>query len=339
MIEKIISGYCILNIYNNVIYASRGYKIYKSIDEGKIWKLDGVVDDFKFSNLARTRLSARLFRAEITDLLVLKNRNRILIAKKGIFVAKENSKEYKKTFSVPRGTRPLNICEGVDGVLYFGEYLRNDERTPIHIYHSRDGGFTWKVCYTFKENTIRHVHGIFYDKYEDKIWFATGDLDGECIIGNTSNDFKTVHIFKEGRQKYRTVQLFFFKDYIIYGTDTEYEKNYIYKINRIDGTEERVQNVQGSVLSGGDNENKVVISTTVEPSDINNDLFSHVWISEDGLEWKELCNFKKDFFSQKYFQYGRIKFPRNPILNNKLYFTGHALEGIDGKSVLFNMHK
>ena len=53
MIEKIISGYCVLNIYDSVVYAAKGYKIYKSYDETKTWELDGIVDDFKFSNLAR----------------------------------------------------------------------------------------------------------------------------------------------------------------------------------------------------------------------------------------------------------------------------------------------
>jgi len=335
MIEKIISGYCVLNIHNNIIYASKGYKIYRSSDETKTWELDGIVDDFKFSNLARIRLSARLFRAEVTDLLVLKDGSRVLIGKKGIFVAQKDSKKYKKSFSIPRGTRPLNICEGADGVLYFGEYLRNIERTPIHIYHSHDGGFTWKVCYTFKENTIRHVHGIFYDKYEDKIWFATGDWDGECIIGSTSNDFNDVHYFKEGGQKYRTVILLFFKDFIIYGTDTEFEENAIYKVNRLDGTEERVQNVQGSIMSGSNDGDNIVISTTVEPSDVNTDLNSYVWFSNDGVNWKELCSFEKDFLDQKYFQYGRVRFPRNAMVGNKLYLTGHALKSIDGKTVIF----
>jgi len=336
MIEKIISGYCVLNIHNGIIYASKGYKIYRSSDETKTWELDGTVDDFKFSNLARIRLSARLFRAEIADLLILKDGSRVLIGKKGIFVAQKDSMEYKKTFSIPRGTRPLNICEGADGTIYFGEYLRNIERTSVHIYHSHDGGVTWKICYTFKKDTIRHVHGIFYDKYEDKIWFATGDWDGECIIGNTSNDFKEVNIFKHGGQKYRTVELFFFKDFIIYGTDTEFEKNCIYKVNRKNATLERVQNVQGSIMSGSNNGNKIVISTTVEPSDVNTDQYSYVWFSEDGVNWKELCSFEKDLFDPIYFQYGRIKFPRNAIVGNKIFFTGHALKGIDGKTVLLN---
>lgn len=339
MIERIIANYSVLNIYNDVIYAAKGYRIYKSFDEAKTWELDGVVDDFKFSNLARVRLSARLFRAEITDLLILKDGSRIVIGKKGIFTAKKNSNGYQKTFSIPRGTRPLNICESANGTVYFGEYLSNPDRTPVHIYHSHDSGLTWNICHTFDAGTIRHVHGLFYDSYEDKIWFATGDLDGECIIGNTSDDFNTVNVFKEGGQTYRTVQLFFYEDYIIYGTDTEYEKNFIYKINRKDGSEESLQDIQGSVLSASNSGIQTVLSTAVEPSVVNNDVYSHVWYSYNGLEWQELCSFKKDTFSKKYFQYGRVKFPRNAMLNGKLYLTGHALKGIDGKTTIYNLNK
>ena len=340
MIEKIISGYCVLNIHSDVIYAAKGYKIYKSFDEAKNWEFDGVVDDFKFTFLSKIRLSARLFRAEITDLLVLQDGSRILIGKKGIFVAKKNSKNYKKTFEIPRGTRPLNICEDLSsGIIYFGEYLSNPEREPVNIYYSKDGGSTWNVCYTFAKNTIRHVHGIFYDKFEKKIWFATGDLDRECIIGYTSDGFKTVEIFKKDKQKYRTVQIFFYKYYIVYGTDTEYERNFIYQISRKDKNEKKLMNLEGSVLSGSGDENGGILSTAVEPSEVNNDIFSHVMYSENGIHWIELCAFEKDDYSKKYFQYGRVKFPRNAILNNKLYLSGHALKGIDGNSVVFNLDK
>jgi len=337
MIERTISGYCVLNIHDNVIYASKGYKIYKSYDEAKTWELDGVVSDLKFSLLSKIRLSARLFRAEITDLLVLKDGSRILIGKKGIFVANKGSKSYKKTFHIPRGTRPLNLCEDSNGNVYFGEYLSNPNRGEVHIYGSSDSGASWNIRYTFAKNTIRHIHGIFYDKYENKVWFATGDLDGECIIGNTQDGFKTVEIFKEGGQAYRTVQLFFYEDYIVYGTDTEYEKNFICKINRKDGEETTLQHLQGSVLSASSVASQAVLSTAVEPSEVNHDMFSHVWYSQNGLQWREICSFEKDLYSKKYFQYGRVKFPRNAILNNKIYLTGHALKGIDGKTVVYSL--
>jgi len=335
---RILSGYCVLNVYNNVIYAAKGYKIYKSFNHGKSWELDGNIQDFKYGLIANTsRLLARLLRTEITYLLVLKDGSRVAIGKKGIFYARKNEKIYKKTFHVSRGTRPLNMCVDNKGILYFGEYLSNPMRDEVHIFKSIDSGKTWEICYTFPKNTIRHVHGVFYDKYNDLVWFATGDLDGECIIGYTNDHFKTVNIFKKGGQKYRAVQLLFFKDFIIYGTDTEYEKNYIYRIDRKNRQEYCLQELQGSVLSSINSDKYALIATAVEPSDVNNDEYAYIWFSDDGYKWKELYKAKKDLFHPKYFQYGRFKFPVGAINNKKLFFSGHALEGFDNKTIIFEI--
>lgn len=337
--SKILSGYCALNIYHNVIYAAKGYKIFKSFDGGESWELDGNIEDIKYSLIAHTsRLLARLLRIEITNLLILEDGSRVAIGKKGIFVAKKGEKNYQKTFNVIRGTRPLNMCEDKNGFLYFGEYLSNPDRGEVHIFKSIDSGKTWVICYTFPKNTIRHVHGIFYDKYEDLLWFATGDLDGECIIGYTNDSFETVNIFKHGGQKYRAVQLLFFKDFIIYGTDTEYEKNYIYRIDRKNGEEQCLQELQGSVLSSVSSDEYAAISTAVEPSKVNHDVYSHIWFSSDGYEWIELYKGKKDSLNPKYFQYGRFKFPIGAINDGKIMFSGHALKDLDNKTIIYPLN-
>ncbi len=334
---KILSGYCVLHVDYKVIYAAKGYKIFKSFDGGESWELDGKIEDNKYGLIANTsRLLARLSRAEITNLLILQDGSRVAIGKKGIFVAQKDKKIYKKTFNVTRGTRPLNMCEDSKGFLYFGEYLSNPNRDEVHIFKSIDSGKTWAICYTFPKNTIRHVHGVFYDKYKDLVWFATGDLDGECIIGHTDNNFETVKVFKQGGQKYRTVQLLFFKDFIIYGTDTEFEKNYIYRIDREDGHEYCLQELQGSVLSSTYTEECAAISTAVEPSEVNHDVYSHIWFSNDGYQWEEIYKERKDSLSPKYFQYGRFKFPTGAINNGKLLFSGHALKKIDNSTIIIS---
>ncbi|GIU00464.1 hypothetical protein TSL6_09700 [Sulfurovum sp. TSL6] len=336
--NKILSGYCALNICNNVIYAAKGYKIFKSFDGGKSWEIDGKIEDLKYSLIANTsRLLARLFRTEITYLLILQDGSRVAIGKKGIFVAQKNEKIYRKTFNVSRGTRPLNMCEDSKGYLYFGEYLSNPDREEVHIFKSIDSGKTWTICHTFPKSTIRHVHGIFYDKYEDLLWFATGDLDGECIIGYTNDSFETVKIFKHGGQKYRAVQLLFFKDFIIYGTDTEYDKNYIYRLDRKNGKEHCLQELQGSVLSSVNSDEYAAISTAVEPSEVNHDIYSYIWFSNDGYQWKELYKGKKDSLNPKYFQYGRFKFPIGAINNEEILFSGHALERLDNKTIIYSL--
>ena len=79
------------------------------------------------------------------------------------------------------------------------------------------------------------------------------------------------------------------------------------------------------------NTKEAAISTAVEPSVVNHHPYAHIWFSKDGLEWNDIYSEKKDKWNAKYFQYGRITFPVNAIQNKKIFFSGHALQGIDNK--------
>jgi len=338
--EKVLNNYIVLARKDKIVYAAKGYQIYISENDGKNWELDGKIKDIKYGTVANlNRLVARLLRAEITSLIVLEDGTRIAVGKKAIFRAKVGEKIYRKTFSILRGTRPLNICVDGKGILYFGEYLSNKKRDSVSIYRSSNNGEDWEICYTFPANTIRHIHGIHYDKYEDKLWFTTGDLDGECIIGYSDNNFYDIKIFKQGGQLYRAVDLMFFKDFILYGTDTETAKNYICKIDRTKKNIECLQKIQGSVLSAFSNGQYAVLSTAVEPSEVNKDLQAHVWFSHNGKDWIEIFQADKDSMSAHYFQFGRFKFPKFAIENNRIYLTGHALKDIDGSTLILKMNK
>lgn len=330
-----------LYIDKETIYLSKGYKIYKSTKDSTQLIFDGKLIDSKYTFMSSfSRILNRLLRIEPSTMLLLENGNRVVSAKKGIFLAKKGSRKYIKVFSIPRGNKPLNIVLNPDtGKLYFGEYILNGrfidtQRSEVHIYKSEDHGESWQVCYTFPKNTIRHIHGVFYDKYTKKMWVTTGDRDNECLIASSSNGFKSLNILKEGAQKYRAVTLLFYKDFIVYGTDTEHEQNYIYRIDRESKNETCLQTLQGSVLMATqDSEGQAAISTAVEPSTVNNHLYAHIWTSPNGIDWEDKYSAKKDLWSARYFQYGRITFPQNAINTNKLFFSGHALQGIDNKTI------
>jgi hypothetical protein len=336
---NILSNSKALYIDKNTIYIAKGYKIYRVNQENKEWILDGKIIDPQYSLLSRlSRLLNRLLRIEPSNMLILNNGSRLLSAKKGIFLALKDSQKYLKTFHIPRGNKPLNICLTPNGHLYFGEYILNGrfsdiERNEVHIYKSVDNGKTWSICYTFPKNTIRHIHGIFYDKFTKRLWVTTGDRDDECLIAYSDDGCRSINIWKKGKQKYRAVTLLFYKDYIVYGTDTEHEENYIYSINRETSKETCLKKLQGSVLMATQNYNtgNSVISTAVEPSLINNHAYAHVWFSHDGINWKDIYSEKKDKWSARYFQYGRISFPQNALQHSSIIFSGHALQGIDNK--------
>src|SRR5438270_2736402 len=68
--------------------------------------------------------------------------------------------EFRRTFSIVRGSRPLHITAVPSGGVFWGEYFDNADRDQVHIYGSADGGMSWDGGYTFSKSAIRHVHNI-----------------------------------------------------------------------------------------------------------------------------------------------------------------------------------
>jgi hypothetical protein len=344
-IKKVYPNVKALYVDQGVIYVAKGYKIYTYNRESGNIAFDGKLIDSKYTLLsAISRMLNRLLRIEPSTMLLLKNGSRLVSAKKALFVAEKNSQQYIKVFDIPRGNKPLNIALNPnDGHLYFGEYILNGrfsdtQRSEVHIYKSEDSGLNWYPCYTFPKNTIRHIHGVFYDKFTQKMWVTTGDRDSESIIANSDDGFKTLNVFKQGKQRYRAVTLLFYEDYIVYGTDTEHEKNHIYAIHRETGEERCLQALEGSTLMATQNTlGQAALSTAVEPSEVNQEPYAHVWFSDDGFKWQDIYHVKKDAWSARYFQYGRITFPQNALQKNQIVFSGHALQKIDNKMLILNV--
>jgi hypothetical protein len=220
-----------------------------------------------------------------------------------------------------------------------GEYFQNIEKKSVNIYSSIDNGKTWNVAYTYTEGNINHIHGLFLDPYINRIWVATGDRDNECIIGYTEDEFKTFNEVFRGGQEYRTCQLFFYKDFIVFGTDTQYQQNVIKKFDRKTLEITELQKVQGSVIKGGQVGDVAFVSTTVEPSDVNTDKWAHLWVTKDGLHWEEKYKAKKDRLPATLFQFGTFEFPQYYGIDKleRLYFSGRALKGLDGKTTYIDL--
>lgn len=284
-------------------------------------------------------LLRRFLRAEITGLYFLENGDRIAVAKKGLFLCGNGNRMFEKCFAMPRGSKPLNICIAPSGCLYFGEYFQNMEKQAVNIYCSKDNAQTWQIAYTFAAGAINHIHGLFYDQYTNRIWVATGDRENECIIGYTEDEFKTFKEVFRGGQEYRTCQLFFYKDFIVFGTDTQYEQNVIKKFDRQTLEITELQKVQGSVIKGGQVGDVAFISTTVEPSKVNTDKYAHLWMTKDGIHWEERYKAKKDWLPATLFQFGTFEFPQYYGIEklDRLYFSGRALKGLDGKTTYIDL--
>ena len=312
------------------ILISRGYRL---TDKEGNYK----VNDKKYALPSRFALTRRFLRAEITSFYSIDNGDQLAIAKKGFFIRKRGSIFFDKSFSMPRGSKPLNLCFAPSGNIYFGEYFQNINKQAVNIYRSEDNAQTWQVAYTFSAGEINHVHGLFFDIYTNRIWVATGDRENECIIGYTEDEFKTFKEVFRGGQEYRTCQLFFYKDFIVFGTDTQYEQNVIKRFDRKTLEIITLQEVQGSVIKGGQVGDVAFISTTVEPSTVNTDKYAHLWVTKDGLHWEERYKAKKDWLPH-IFQFGTFEFPQYNVEKiDRLYFSGRALKGLDGKTTYIDL--
>jgi hypothetical protein len=313
---------------------AKGYKLFRyNIETKKATSFSHLVDP-KNSFFASFKYTRRIFRAEITHLYHFQNDTWICIAKKGLFRYNKASGLFEKCCDIEKGSRPMNLCQGGDGTIYYGEYCYNPERNPMRIFQSKNNGDTWTVAYEFKKGEVNHIHGIFNDPYTGRLWVATGDSDAACVFGYTEDGFKTFVKKYSGSQQYRVCVPLFTKKEIIFATDSQFEQNFIRSINRITGEVTDIQPIQGSSIYAVQNGDLMMISTTVEPSEVNKDNYSHLWCSFDGHSWKEYVAFKKDVLPKTYFQFGSIRFPHYENESEYAVFSGRALKGFDGESMI-----
>lgn len=316
------------------LIVARGYRLYYYFPESGKLSFFAHLSDGINNYLSIFKLTRRLFRAEIRSLYHFQNDTWMCIAKKGLFRYKKEDNQFKKCCDIEKGSRPMNLCQGGDGTIYYGEYCYNPQRNPMRIFCSKDNGDTWEVAYTFGKGEINHIHGIFNDPYTERLWVATGDDNEACMFGYTEDGFKTFVKEFAGSQQYRVCSPLFTENEIIFATDSQYEQNYIRSIDRETGEVKNLQAIQGSGIYAAQNGKLMMVSTTVEPSDVNKDQSSHLWYSWDGHNWKELISFEKDRLPKTYFQFGSIRFPNYEGESDYVIFNGRALKKIDGKTMI-----
>jgi hypothetical protein len=332
-------NFIVLNVTQDSWIVAKGYRLYRYNPETGGMSYFSKIADKDNCWKASFFLTRRLFRAEITHLYHFQGDTWMCIAKKGIFRYNNNSKLFEKCCDIEKGSRPMNLCQAKDGTIYYGEYCFNPDMKPMRIFQSKDNGDTWTVAYEFKQGEINHIHGIFNDPFSDKIWVATGDEDSACIFGYTEDGFATLVRKYQGSQQSRVCVPLFTKDEIIFATDTHYEQNYIRSINRKTGEVSNLQPIQGSgIYAVQMTDGKMLVSTTVEPSQVNKDQWSHLWYSKDGHQWKEIKKYRKDLWHVRYFQFGSIRFPNYEDNTDCIIFTGRALRRIDGKTVILSIN-
>lgn len=335
MNERVYRGVKALAVFDNYFVGANGYRLYNFYFDSHIKpEYIGRVVDYKYSFFSKFKLTRRFMRAEVNGFYSLPDGSRLTIARKGIFRCETGAKKFYKCFDVKRGSRPMNLCITPSGEIFFGEYFANMGKSAVNIYTSKDSGKSWNIAYTFAEGNINHIHGLYWDKYTESIWVVTGDRENECVIGYTKDGFQTLDIVFRGGQEYRSCVLFFYPDYVVYATDSQYIKNEIKCFNRTTREIRILQQVQGSVIKGAQCGDMALLSTAVEPSEVNLDKNAYVWLSKDGANWEQIYQGTKDCLPS-IFQFALFETPQYYASTSKCaIFSGRAVRKIDGATIL-----
>jgi hypothetical protein len=322
----------VLTWSKNSLYASSEYRLIRADfyeKNGIVWS---PVAQYRPSWIrswsSRSRLAERFLRDGFHALAVLSSGHIVAAVPHAIVTLEPGDFEFRSSFQIRRGIRPLHIASTPDDCLYWGEYFDNRERQEVHIYASPDRGNHWEVAYTFSGRAIRHVHNIVYDKWQDCLWILTGDQGSECRVLRASRDLRNVDIVLSGRQQVRAVSLIPTEDALYFSSDTPLERNYIYRLQR-SGNISQLAEISSSSIYGCAVGRSIFFSTMVEPSLVNLDRHSRVFGSVDTNRWESLLSWKKDRHSPRLFQYGNVMLPDGENSSELLALSGIAVEDHD----------
>ncbi len=116
----------------------------------------------------------------------------------------------------------------------------------MHIYGSEDNGETWRVAYTFPPSTIRHVHGITYDEYDDCFWICAGDHGSEAMLLRADADFGHVECVLCGGQENRFYSMTVTPQYLYMANDSPSADNYLWKMDKKTHLASKVMRIENS---------------------------------------------------------------------------------------------
>ena len=317
--------------HGELLYLSRGYDVYVARVVAPPFQLQRIATyapGFQRSLTSPFKLSSRLLRDGFHTLAALPSGNLVGAVPGAIVTLKSGEQEFHVTHRITRGTRPLHITAAPDGRVLWGEYFDNAQRAEVHIYQSRDQGLTWEVAYTFPARSIRHVHNIVYDCWENCLWIFTGDYGSECKIIRASRDFSSIGEVVSGNQQCRAVAAVVSSKGIYFASDTPLEKNFIYLLDR-SGKIHTLEAISSSSIYGCRNRNGMFFSTMVEPSPVNASNEVTVIGSNNGANWQRIASWRKDRWSMRLFQYGNAFLPDGENTTEFLAATTIAVQGAD----------
>jgi len=185
------------------LFTSRGNQVFLTRNLGESFDLFCTLKSNHWKTLLgqRAKIAQRILRVSIYRMRMLSDGTCLFSYPGGIFVKKPGEPHASISFATQRGSRPVSLAVKPGGLCVFSEYWSNREAVEVPVYGSRDSGATWETLHLFSPGSIRHVHGITYDPYDDCFWICTGDRDNESLLLKASADFSVVKVVRRGKTK------------------------------------------------------------------------------------------------------------------------------------------
>jgi hypothetical protein len=233
--------------------------------------------------------------------------------------------------------RPHRVLRGAaaldgNGDVYFGEYHFKKNDYQIHIYRYTPGDSRVHVVYRFAPGQVRHVHGIYFDPFENCLLCLTGDRGSECRIIKSRDGFNTVETIGAGDESWRAVSVQFTDRSIFYGTDAEFRTNHIYRVDRSDGKRADLGRVNGPVYYSKAAGGELFFAVTAELCPSQTDRAATLWRVNNESTLAHVASFEKDWLSTTYFMPGTLHFAAGPGVPGELLVQGVGLKQADNRT-------
>lgn len=217
----------------------------------------------------------------------------------------------------------------VSNKIYFGEYLNGHQR-DIRIFFVDVSRPSVRECWRFSRAEIKHIHSIHYDRFRNRLWICTGDLDHESNLYYTDDEFSSVHKFGGGDQSWRAIAMLFDEHGMEWGMDagkdaSADEINYIYRYEFKTGLRSKRMLVGNPVYSACEfSDGTAVMQTTFEPGRLQETPeAAALWIRDQQGGWENLLELQYEVIKsrQGVGKYGYICLPKGKSPVNRLLFT------------------
>jgi len=267
-----------------------------------------------------------------TNVVLLANGDLFVTFDKSVGIVREGKYEPLKNLTRPCRVLRFGCAVNRNGDIFFGEYIANTERGEMRIYKYVQGADALEIAHTFPPGSIRHIHGIYFDKFSDALFCLTGDDEKECQILRSSEGCKTMETVGAGDETWRAVSILFDEKSFYYGMDAEYRANHIYKISRENLERKSLGAVSGTVFYSKQIARNLFFTTTAENAPSQTENAAALWLVDANGDLQNVCSFKKDRWHPTLFMFGTIHFPYVNRFDDRLYFQ---LVGVDGDNQTF----